>query len=57
METEAKTPHWIPCPNCNEQTDTKIYSDTVLFNFPLYCPHCKKESIINVLNLKLAVSK
>lgn len=57
MEAEAKIPHWIPCPNCNELTDIKTYSDTVLINFPLYCPHCNKESIINVINQKLVVSK
>lgn len=57
METETKTPHWIPCPICNRKTDVKIYSDTVLFSFPLCCPHCNRESIINILNLKLAVKK
>ena len=57
MSNEQKTPHWIPCPICNKQTDVKIYADTVLFNFPLHCPHCEKESIINVMNLKMAVSE
>lgn len=55
MNAEQQTPHWIPCPKCNEKTNVKVYQDTVLFNFPLLCPHCKKESIINILNLKMTV--
>lgn len=47
MKTEQQTPHWIPCPVCNEKTDIKIYADTALFNFPLQCPHCHNETLIN----------
>lgn len=38
---------------------TKIQEDTEMKNFPLYCPKCKKETIINVQDMKitLAVSK
>ena len=57
MGNEKKTPHWIPCPICNEKTDIKVFEDTVLFNFPLYCPKCKKESKIDVMQLKMAISK
>lgn len=53
MKTEQKTPHWIPCPICNQKTNVKIYVDTALFNFPLFCPHCQKESVINVFQLKM----
>ena len=48
-----QTPHWIPRPVCNEKTDVKIYADTVLLNYPLLCPHCQKETIINVFQLKM----
>ncbi|MCU1994970.1 MAG: cysteine-rich KTR domain-containing protein [Eubacteriales bacterium] len=30
-------------------------SDTELRNFPLFCPKCKKESLINVIQLKISV--
>lgn len=53
METEIKTPHWIPCPICEERTDAKIYADTTLLSFPLYCPHCKQETLIHVVQLKM----
>ena len=48
---------WIRCPLCDRKTRIRINEDTVLLNFPLYCPKCKKESIIGVINLKLVVSK
>ena len=30
---------------------TKVYEDTILVNFPLYCPKCKKEIRINIVKL------
>ncbi len=36
------------CPNCNNKTRIKVYPDTVLEKFPLFCPKCKKETLINV---------
>lgn len=57
METNQQTPHWILCPICNEKTDVKVYEDTALFNFPLQCPRCKQESLINVFQLKMVEVK
>lgn len=48
---------WILCPICNSKTRAKIYSDTVLINFPLYCPKCKQETLINVNSLQITVIK
>ena len=28
---------WIPCPVCGGRTQIRVYPDTVLINFPLYC--------------------
>lgn len=47
---------WIPCPNCMQRTKTKVYEDTVLLNFPLFCPKCKKETRVNVVKLKMTIS-
>jgi len=52
-ETES---HWIYCPICHGKTRTKIYKDTVILNFPLFCPKCKKETRIHVKNLKIAIT-
>ena len=37
-----------PCPVCGNKTRIKIRSDTELINFPLFCPKCKQENLINV---------
>ncbi|MFR6059037.1 MAG: cysteine-rich KTR domain-containing protein [Oscillospiraceae bacterium] len=34
-----------------------MYDDTVLVKFPLYCPKCKKEIRIDVVKLKMVLSK
>lgn len=46
---------WLLCPICHNKTRIKIREDTVLQNFPLYCPKCKQESLINAeaLNIKV----
>lgn len=48
---------WIRCPICGGKTRTKVYEDTVLVNFPLFCPKCKKEIRIDVVKLKMVISK
>ena len=45
------------CPICGGKTRTKVYDDTVLVKFPLYCPKCKKEIKIDVIQLKMVLSK
>ncbi|MGN0132396.1 MAG: cysteine-rich KTR domain-containing protein [Lachnospiraceae bacterium] len=41
---------WILCPICGQKTRNKIRTDTVLENYPLFCPKCKKECLIMVKN-------
>lgn len=48
---------WIRCPICNSKTRTKIYADTVLVHFPVFCPKCKRETTIDVVQLKMVKSK
>lgn len=48
---------WVPCPVCGGRTHTKVCEDTVLINFPLYCPKCKKITKINVVQMKMVLSK
>ena len=49
--------NWILCPICGNKTRLKIRPDTELKNFPLYCPKCKKESLISVTQLNMTVIK
>ena len=43
MNDNQKNSLWIHCPICGGKTRTKVYDNTVLVKFPLYCPKCKKE--------------
>lgn len=47
---------WLVCPNCGTRTRTKIYHNTVLLHFPLYCARCKRESIVGVIKFNMVVS-
>jgi uncharacterized Zn finger protein (UPF0148 family) len=46
---------WIICPVCQRKTRVKIREDTVLENFPLFCPKCKQESLVSVKQLNMSV--
>lgn len=48
---------WILCPICGSKTRDRIREDTVLRNYPLYCPKCKKETLIDAKNMKITVIK
>jgi len=48
---------WVLCPVCGNKTRLKIREDTELINFPLFCPKCKQETIINVKQLNISVIK
>jgi len=46
---------WLRCPLCNCITETKVYPETVLLSFPLYCPECEREIRVNVASQKITV--
>lgn len=48
---------WIYCPVCGNKTGLQIRLDTELKNFPLYCPKCKQEKLIDVKELHITVIK
>lgn len=48
---------WIRCPICGNKTHTKLRVDTELKNFPLFCPKCKKESLIDAKELRIKKAK
>ena len=55
MEVVVKKLEWIICPICGNKTRLKMRNDTIIKNFPLYCPKCKKESLIEVKNMQVNV--
>ena len=50
-----KITEWIRCPVCGNKTRLQIRADTELKNFPLYCPKCRQETLIEVKNLQITV--
>ncbi len=46
---------WVRCPACKGKTRTKVYASTFLMNFPLFCPKCKNEFLIDVIQLRMVV--
>ena len=52
-----KTEKWLLCPGCGNKTRVKLREDTILENFPLYCPKCKQEILIRVQNMNTFIIK
>ncbi len=57
MDAKQEESKWVRCPTCSPRTRIKVNSDTTMFNFPLFGPKCKKETIISVFQLKMVVRK
>ena len=57
MNAKNEDASWIHCPICGCKTRTKVHEDTVMCNFPLYCPKCKTEIRVDITQLKMTVSK
>lgn len=52
-----ETTEWIRCPVCDGKTRNQIRADTVLKNFPLFCPKCRQECLIEAKELHITVIK
>lgn len=52
MKTE-----WILCLVCGNKTRNRVREDTIMENFPLYCPKCKKEKLVVVKHMTVFVHK
>lgn len=46
---------WVYCPVCGNKTRDRIREDTVLINYPLYCPKCKRKSLIQAKQLQALI--
>ena len=57
LEVIMKRTEWIRCPVCGGKTRDRIREDTILKNYPLYCPKCKQEALIDVKNLQITIIK
>ena len=52
-----KQTEFINCSTCESKTRSKVREDTVLINYPLYCPKCRQENLINAKDLQVTVIK
>ena len=48
---------WLICPVCTGKTRVRIRHDTILENFPLYCPKCRQETLVNIKQMNSAIIK
>ncbi|WP_334115841.1 cysteine-rich KTR domain-containing protein [Ligilactobacillus sp.] len=46
---------WVLCPVCGSKTRLRLLKETILRDFPLFCPKCKRESIISAQNFKIEI--
>ncbi len=48
---------WVICPICNGKTRIRIREETELKKFPLFCPKCKNETLVNIEKFKMTIVK
>lgn len=44
---------WVLCPICGGKTRTKIRPDTEAKNLIVFCPKCKRESVVEIKDLEI----
>ena len=57
MENTGIEKRWLHCPICNGKTRVMVGENTVLCFFPLYCPRCKNETVVNVARFNMLVDE
>ena len=48
---------WIRCPICGNKTRNRVRQDTILIKYPLFCPKCKQETLVNLKKFDISVIK
>ena len=48
---------WVHCPICGGKTRIKVTEKTVILNFPLFCPKCKQETIVDIVKRKMVIKE
>lgn len=46
---------WLRCPVCGSKTRLQVTEDTVILNFPLFCPKCKQERLISMQQFQIII--
>ncbi|HIQ63764.1 MAG: cysteine-rich KTR domain-containing protein [Christensenellales bacterium] len=53
----ADDSRWLLCPVCHGKTRVKVRADTDIRNLPLFCPKCRRETLIHVKQRKVFVAR
>ena len=46
MKEAIEEKRWVLCPICGAKTRLQLLPETELKSFPLFCPKCRRESIV-----------
>ena len=46
---------WVVCPLCSSKTRSKLREDSVVYHYPVFCPKCRQEFVIDAKELKIRV--
>lgn len=46
------TEKWVLCPICGGKTRTKIRPDTEAKNLIVFCPKCKRETVMDIKDME-----
>mgnify|MGYP005769929609 FL=1 len=46
---------WVLCPVCKSKTRLKVRVDTELKNFPLFCPKCRHETLVDIRQMNVSI--
>ena len=49
----SREEQWLLCPVCGAKMRLRLLQRTVLREFPLYCPKCRRESVISARNFQI----
>lgn len=44
---------WVPCPICGGKTRTKIRPYTEVKKLIVFCPKCKRESVVDIKHMEV----
>ena len=50
---DSEEQKWVYCPVCGNKTRLRLQQDTILLHFPLFCPKCRAESLIDAKNFRI----
>ena len=52
MRTKKMNDTWVLCPIKKKKTRTKIRPDTEAKNLIVFCPKCKRESVVDIKDME-----